>query len=98
MYLIEIDWQLLSRAKPVAAPKSGSNASLNSFQKQNIPDLKEFIANRDFTGAIALLQVFIKSIDLFLIWLQLKAQQKDGKREFENRFMDRFLLLPFSGV
>ncbi len=50
--------QLLSRAKPVTATTSGSNTTSNSSQKQNIPDLKEFLANRDFTGAIALLQVF----------------------------------------
>ncbi|XP_035215358.1 intraflagellar transport protein 56-like [Stegodyphus dumicola] len=45
---------LLSRTKPAQA--SGSTASVDSKSRSKVPTLEEFVKNRDFTGALTLLE------------------------------------------
>jgi hypothetical protein len=48
---------MLSRAKP-AVPSKGSKQSEMQPEKSRVPPLDEFIAKRDFLGAITLLEVY----------------------------------------
>lgn len=57
---------MLSRMKPATGP--GANASPVSKQKEKkkeVPKLDDFLDNRDYTGAITLLEV--RSINYLLI-------------------------------
>ncbi len=57
-----LNHKLLSRAKPALGSSVGSNTGSGSGQKQSTPELKDFLTNRDYTGAIALLEVKLNSM------------------------------------
>lgn len=51
--------QMLSRTKPAVGPGSGPSVSSakDAKKKRKLPKLEDFLAARDFTGAMTLLEV-----------------------------------------
>ena len=49
-------FQMLSRQKPAIGPGSSTPAKENK-KKKKLPKVEEFLENRDYTGAITLLEV-----------------------------------------
>lgn len=52
--------QMLSRQKPAIGPGSTTPAKENK-KKKKLPKVEEFLENRDYTGAITLLEVNVIS-------------------------------------
>ena len=51
--------QILSRTKAVEDPRKKSTTSAQDKNKKKEAEIEDFIAQRDYTGAIAFLEVFI---------------------------------------
>lgn len=57
---VSLSFQILSRSKPAAGggPSSSDGAGqLKDKKKKKLPKLEEFLQNRDYVGAITLLEV-----------------------------------------
>ena len=50
---------MLSRMKPATGKSSATVATKDKEKKKKIPKVEELLENRDYTGAITLLEVFI---------------------------------------
>ena len=55
---------MLSRTKPA---QTTGNAIATETKKSKVPSLEDFIKNRDFTGALTLLEVRLKQIYFYFI-------------------------------
>lgn len=55
---MELSFQLLSRTKP--AQTAGNAVVSDPKSRSKVPTLEEFVKNRDFTGALTLLEVIYK--------------------------------------
>ena len=59
--LLAVDAQILSRSKPAAAAGGGatgtSTSPVKERKKKKLPKLDDFLQNRDYVGAITLLDV-----------------------------------------
>ena len=58
---------MLSRQKPAIGPGSSTPAKENK-KKKKLPKVEEFLENRDYTGAITLLEV-----KLFISYQQIRV-------------------------
>ena len=63
-YLIE---QILSRTKAAEDPKKKGAVSSQEKNKKKVGEVEDFIAERDYTGAIAYLEVFITTTELLYL-------------------------------
>ncbi|KAJ3202153.1 Intraflagellar transport protein 56, partial [Clydaea vesicula] len=67
---------MLSRAKPAVNPNQPQNAAITADKKKSTPKVDTFINNRDYTGAVTLLE-FLKTTGKFdndtLLWLGYSA-------------------------
>jgi hypothetical protein len=58
-------FQILSRSKPATGPSLGSQSQQTSGRKQ-VPKVEDFLATRDYTGALTVLEVW-KVMDLVYV-------------------------------
>ena len=70
---IPLNLQILSRLKPAA---SKSSAPKDAQSKKQMPKLEKFLEDRDYTGAITLLEVSIFVFLNFLLFFALFALLK----------------------
>lgn len=54
-----LSFKMLSRQKPAIGPGSTTPAKENK-KKKKLPKVEEFLENRDYTGAITLLEVNVE--------------------------------------
>lgn len=57
-----IPFQLLSRLLPKKKPKEEKASTSKSGNKRKIPELNEYLANRDYAGAISILSVMLNVV------------------------------------
>ena len=90
---------MLSRAKPAVAPAGSEPTNNNGNKTLSIPRLDQFVSNRDYTGAITMLE-FQKATGKFgpdvLHWLAYCAYHiGDYKKAME---VCLFFLQDFQGI
>ena len=62
---------MLSRMKPASGPGANANPVAKQKEKKNeVPKLNDFLDNRDYTGAITLLEVCV-STEHFMMSMQV---------------------------
>lgn len=59
IYIYLFIWKILSRTKAAEDPKKKGATPAQDKNKKKVREVEDFIAERDYTGAIAYLEVFI---------------------------------------
>ena len=84
---------MLSRTKAADDPKK--RQELQDKQKKKLPELEDFIQKRDYSGAIALLEVELNLSQIYYEMIKIilipKVSSKYGTTSSKHRVMDRLL-------
>ena len=78
--------QILSRSKPAAGGGANSGEStspLKEKKKKKLPKLEEFLQNRDYSGALTLLEV--GSIVIYQVPISLYSYRPDNGKIWEGK-------------